>query len=202
MKQQLKFKHAIIVFFVITNIVACKSSSVAETGDDSNSCTEYSCPVHQDKVFVSAENCPDCGLQMIHRSSIDSLLNRSKRLSLDSLDIYHKLIVEQSDKIMMNDTLSKEEQIQYLVEATKNLNKAKTINENLNQQIHGKQLFEFKPKYKKLERLYAIASYRITSISDELSKKQHDKQKIKLYAKELKETIYEVDKEQHRIRVK
>jgi hypothetical protein len=202
MRHQLKFSQTLTMFLLFTGFISCKSPSGSDTGFDSNGCTEYGCPVHPDKMFVAPQKCPECGLQMILKGSIDSILVKIKKSSLDSLDLYHKLIIEQSGEIMKNDTLSKEEQIQYLVEATKNLKKAKTVNENLDQLVYGKRFLAFKPHYKKLDRLYTVASYRITNISDELGKERYDKEKIRLYATELRETIYEVDKEQHVIRVK
>lgn len=198
---QTKITHALTAFLLLTGFIACKPSSESETGYDPNDCNGYACPVHKDKLFVVPDKCPECGRQMISKNAINSILDKIKQSSLDSLDLYHKLMIEQSGRIMRNDSSTKEEQISYLAELAKNLTKAKTVNENLDQLVYGKRKLMFKPRLKKLERLYAVATYRINSLSNELARNDYSKGKVKLYANEFREVIYVVDKEQHSIRV-
>ena len=201
MKRQL-IQIASIIILIVIEFMACTTSQDSEPNYDPNKCTEYACPMHQDKIYVAPEICPECGQQMIHKDSINSLIKTVNKSSLDSLDLYHNFIMEQSDRIIKNSKLSKEEQFIYLLHITKNLNKAKIVNENLNKLVYGKRKLALRSKHKKLDRLYAAASYRVTCISSELNKSNYNQDKIKLYAKELKEIVYDVDKEQHVIRLK
>lgn len=191
--KQLKKIQIITVLFLVTGFIGCSPSSETEPGFDPNSCNEYACPLHKDKVFIASEVCPECGLQMIRKSSLDSLFSRIERSSSDSLKLYHELIIEQSDQIMMNDSTSREEKIKALTETRKNLNKAKAIYENPDSLAFGKDIIPFKPQSGKLAYLYAAATYRINIISNELAKQNYDRQKVKLYSSELREIIIEID---------
>lgn len=181
------------ILLLATGFVGCRSSAGTEPGFDPNSCNEYACPLHKDKVFIAPEACPECGLQMIRKSSLDSLFSHIERFSTDSLKLYHELIIEQSDQIMMNDSTSREEKIKALTETRKNLEKAKDIYEKTDSLFLGKQLIPVKPQSGQLERLYAAATYRINIISNELAKKNYNQRKVKLYSSELREIIIEID---------
>lgn len=191
--KQLKKLQLVTVLLLVTGFIGCRSSSGTEPDFDPNSCHEYACPLHKDKVFIAPEECPECGLQMIRKSSLDSLFSRIERSSSDSLKLYHELIIGQSGQIMMNDSTSREEKIKALTETRKNLDKAKAIYEKQDSLVLGKQLIPVKPQSGKLARLYAAATYRINIISNELAKQSYDQHKVKLYSSELREIIIEID---------
>lgn len=189
----LKKMQRVIVFFLITGLASCESSDRPEPDTELDNCEEYSCPVHKDNVFIASETCPECGLQMVRKHSLDSLLSQVESHSIDSLKLFHKLMIEQSDRVLMNDSTTKDEKIKAIREAAKNLNKTKAIHENPDRLTSGKQIMPIKPQSDKLTRLYAAATYRINAISSELAKQNPDQRKVKLYSSELREIIIEID---------
>lgn len=183
-------------------ITACKNTDETEPSNNPNECTEYSCPLHKDKMSVSSNKCPECGMQMINTDYMKSSLMHSTGLAHDSIANYHKQILEYANKIILGDNNSKEDQTKNVIAASRYLNKTILVTDNMDKLVFGKRRMVMKPHYEKINKLYAVATFHITAISNELTKSNYDKEKIKLHAEELKGTIYEVDKEQNIIRIK
>jgi len=63
-----------LIIFVA--LFACKGpNDEKEPSSDVNKCTQYACPIHQDKTSTSLEKCPACNAMMIPLDSLkmDSL---------------------------------------------------------------------------------------------------------------------------------
>lgn len=200
--KHLSHTNIIIQLVLIFLITACKNRNETEPSNNPNECTEYSCPLHKDKMSVALDKCPECGMQMISTDYMKSSLMHSIGLAHDSIANYHQQILEYANKIISGDNNSIEDQTKNVIAASKNLNKAILVTENADNLVFGKQRLVMKPHFEKISKLYAVATFRITAISNELTKPNYDKAKIKLLTEELKGTIYEVDKEQNIIRVK
>jgi hypothetical protein len=194
--------NIIIQLVLIFLITACKNRNETEPSNKPNECTEYSCPLHKDKMSVALDKCPECGMQMINTDYMHSSLMHSAGLAHDSIANYHQQILEYATKIISYDNNSKEDQTKNIIGASRNLNKAMLVTENVDKLVFGKRRLVMKPHFEKINKLYAVATFHITAISNELGKPNYDKAKIKLLTEELKGTIYEVDKEQNIIRVK
>ncbi len=196
--------HTIIIsqLIFIVLITACKNNNETEPFNNPNECTMYSCPIHKDKMNVEYNKCIKCGLPMINTNFMESYFMHSTNLAYDSIANYHKKIVEYANKIILNDPISKESQTKNIISAKRNLNKAIFVTENIEKLTFGKRQLAMKHHFEKIKKLYAVATYHITAISNEIAKNNINKTKIKLYTEELKGTIYEVDKEQNIIKIK
>ena len=191
-----------IIIAVCMVLAACKNNTDSLISEyDPNLCTQYSCPLHKDKMSVTLDICPECGIQMIDADRLDSYLFKTAQSIYDSINHFNKQILKYS-YIISNADSSKWIELNYAYQLSNNVNKARTANQNLDKLVFGKNRIIMKPHQQNIDRLYAAATYRVTTLIKELEKSSYQKPKVKLYTQELIETIYEVDKEQAMLKVK
>jgi hypothetical protein len=191
-----------IIIAVCMVLAACKNNTDSLISEyDPNLCTQYSCPLHKDKMSVTLDICPECGIQMIDADRLDSYLFKTAQSIYDSINHFNKQILKYS-YIISNADSSKWIELNYAYQLSNNVNKARTANQNLDKLVFGKNRIIMKPHQQNIDRLYAVATYRVTTLIKELEKPGYQKPKVKLYTQELIETIYEVDKEQAMLKVK
>lgn len=194
-------KHLLRLHLVVLSIstilfTSCNNKSDIPPPDyDPNLCSEYSCPLHKDKMSVSLDVCPECGIQMVNSNLMESLLARTAQSIKDSIDVYHNRIIKDSYIIMNADSISNYEIKNKAINITKNLEKAKLAHQNLGKLVFGKHRVVLKPYNVKIEKLYTVATYRVTVIVNELDKPDFEKSKIKLFTQNLFETVQQLDKE-------
>lgn len=196
----------ILRFFILIPILlmvfTCKNNSESSIPEyDPNLCTQYSCPLHKDKMSVTLDLCPECGIQMIDADKLESYLSKTAQSIYDSINHYNKQILKYS-YVISNADSSKSMELNYAHELSKYINKARTANQNLDKLVFGKHHIIMKPHSQNIDRLYAVATYRVTTLIKEMEKPSYEKSKIKLYTEELTKTIYEVDKEQALLKIK
>lgn len=200
--KHLLISRLVILFFILIGCLTCKNKSESSPPEyDSNLCSEYSCPLHKDKMSVSLDVCPECGIQMVDADLMKSLLSRTVQSINDSIGLYNKRILNESFLLFKSDSISKNEVINSTLYITENLEKAKLAHQNLDKLVFGKHRVVLKPYNLKIDKLYAVATYRVSAIKKELDKPDFEKSNIKLLTEKLVETMYEVDKEQGIIRI-
>lgn len=197
----LSTRFLILIFFVFL-FFNCKRSQENIPEYNPNACTQFSCPVHKDKMSVNPDKCPDCGMQMINTQLVNSFLTRTAHSIYDSIFVYHTRALKQSNKILNGESKSKEEKLKDINEARINIEKAKFTNENLNYLVIGKHNAVIKSHNKKNEKLYAVATYRLTILGNEINKPNHNEAKIMLYTQAFNNIIYELDNEQRMMKIK
>ena len=108
--KHLLISRLVILFFILIGCLTCKNKSESSPPEyDSNLCSEYSCPLHKDKMSVSLDVCPECGIQMVDADLMKSLLSRTVQSINDSINVYHNRIVNDSYIIMNADSISNNE---------------------------------------------------------------------------------------------
>ena len=202
MKYLLRLHLVVLVINTILFLSCNNKSDVPPPEYDPNLCTDYSCPLHKDKMSVSLDVCPECGIQMVNANLMESLLARTAQSIQDSINVYHNRILKDSYIIMNADSISNNEIKSNALNITKNLEKAKLAHQNLDKLVFGKHRVVLKPSNVKIEKLYTVATYRVTIIVNELDKPEFEKSKIKLYTQNLFETVQQLDKEQQNVKFK
>jgi hypothetical protein len=193
----------ILIAPIFLLVFTCKNSSESSAPEyDPNFCTDYSCPLHKDKMSVTLDFCPECGIKMIDAKLLESYLHKTAHSIYDSIHHYNEQILKYSYIITNAENKSQKNQISYAWELSKTIDKALVANDNLDQLVFGKHRVIIKPHSQNIDKLYAVATYRISAIIKELEKPHYDEAKIKLYTHELMETIYEVDEEQAILKIK
>ena len=201
--KHLLISRLVILFFILIGCLTCKNMSESSPPEyDPNLCSEYSCPLHKDKMSVSLDVCPECGIQMVDADLMKSLLSRTVQSINDSIGFYNKRILNESFLLFKSDSISKKEVINSTLYIIENLEKAKLAHQNLDKLVFGKHRVVLKPYNLKIDKLYAVATYRVSAINKELDKPDFEKSNIKLLTEKLIETMYEIDKEQVVIRFK
>jgi len=189
------------LFLQIVLLTACKNESLSNASYDPNDCTQFSCPMHKDHTSTREGECGQCGMPLLNNCSEESKLTDTEFEILsyaDSLKNYLDLVIKHNDLIFKGDTQSIGEKISHLREAQQNLLSAEQLFKSQKALIFEPSDAASQNRLKRIEILYAAVTFRLSALSQELSKQEYNSALVKKYIKEINESVQKLNEEHKR----